>query len=97
MDYGCQLYNTASAGRIKKLDSIHREGIRIYTGAFRTSPVETLHAEANDPSLKLRRNELGWRYLYKQKITHTQNLKPKSFQPLRNFPRFNLTFVGHCG
>ena len=49
-------YNTASAGRIKKLDSIHREGIRIYTGAFRTSPVEALHVEANDPSLELRRN-----------------------------------------
>ena len=31
MDYGCQLYNTASAGRLKKLDNIHREGIKIYT------------------------------------------------------------------
>ena len=27
IDYGCQVYNTASAGRLKKLDSIHREGI----------------------------------------------------------------------
>ena len=43
IDYGCQLYNTASAGRIKKLDSIHREGIKKYTGAFRTSPVKALH------------------------------------------------------
>ena len=47
IDYGCQLYNTASAERLKKLDSIHREGVRIYTGAFRTSPVESLHVEAN--------------------------------------------------
>ena len=62
MDYGCQLYNTASAGRLKKLDSIHRQGIRIYKGAFRTSPVE-----ANDPPLDLRRNELGLRFLYKLK------------------------------
>ena len=31
MDYGCQLYNTDSAGRLNKLDSIHREGIRKYT------------------------------------------------------------------
>ena len=30
MDYGCQLCNTASTGILKKLDSIHREGIRIY-------------------------------------------------------------------
>ena len=67
MDYGCQLYNTASTGRLKKLDSIHREGIRIYTGAFRTSPVEALHVESNDPPLELRRNELELRFLYKLK------------------------------
>ena len=71
------LQSTASAGRIKKLDSIHREGIRIYTGAFRISPVEALHVEANDPSLELKRNELGLRYLYKLKSNpayiHTLN------------------------
>ena len=48
MDFGCHLYNTASAGRLKKLNNIHREGIRIYTGTFRTSPVEALHVEANE-------------------------------------------------
>ena len=47
IEYDSQIYNTISAGRLKKLDSIHREGIRIYTGAFRTSPVESLHVEAN--------------------------------------------------
>ena len=72
MDYDFQLYNTAFTGRLKKLDSIHREDIRIYTGAFRTSPVEALHVEANDPPLELRRNELGLRFLYKPKATaHT--------------------------
>ena len=55
MNYGCQLYNTASAGRLKNLDSIHGEGVVKYTGAFRTSPVE-----ANDPFLELR-------FLYKLK------------------------------
>ena len=54
MDYDCQIYNTASAGRLKKLDSMHREEIKIYTGAFRTTPVEALHVEANDPPLELR-------------------------------------------
>ena len=67
MDYGHQLYNTASAGRLKKLDSIRREGIRIYTGAFTISPVEALHVEANDTPLELRRNELGQRFMYKIK------------------------------
>ena len=34
IDYGCQIYNTASAGRLKKLDSIHREGIKIYIEVY---------------------------------------------------------------
>ena len=74
-DYGCQLYNTASAGRLKKLDSIHRDGIRIYTKAFRTSPVKTLHLEANNPPLELRRNELGLSFLYKLK-SKTSYIQP---------------------
>ena len=67
MDYGCQLYNAVSAGGLKKLDSMHREDIRIYTGAFKISPVEALHGEANNPPLELRMNELGLRFLYKLK------------------------------
>ena len=55
IDYGCQIYNTASVERLKKLDGIHREGIRIYTEAVRISPVESLYVEANDPPLELRR------------------------------------------
>ena len=43
---------------LKKLDNIYREGLRIYTGAFRTSPVQVLHVEANNPSLEIRKNEL---------------------------------------
>ena len=71
MDYGCQLYNTASVGRLKKLDSIHRKDIRIFAGAYRTSLVE-----ANNPTLELRRNKLGLRFMYKLKsnssyIQHT--------------------------
>ena len=51
--------NTASTGKFKKLDSIQREGIRIYT---------TLHVEPNNPPLEIRRNELGLRFLYKLKV-----------------------------
>ena len=59
--------NTASAGRLKKLDSIHIEEIRIYTGSFRISLVESLNLKTNDPPLELRKNELGLRFLYKLK------------------------------
>ena len=65
IEYDCQIYNIASARRLKKLDIIHREGIRIYTGTFRTSPVEALYVEANDPPMELRSKELGLRFLVK--------------------------------
>ena len=61
---GC---TTASARKLKKLENKHRESIRIYTGAFRISLVKALHVEANNPSLELRRNKLGLRFLYKLK------------------------------
>ena len=54
---------------IKKLDIIHRKGIRIYTGAFRTSPVESLHVKAFDLPLELSRNKLQLRFLYKKEAT----------------------------
>ena len=59
MDYGCQFYSTVFSWRLKKLNSIHRGGIRIYTGAFRMLPVKSIHVEARDPTMELRRNELG--------------------------------------
>ena len=55
------------ANYTKKLDSIHREGIIIYTDVFKTSPVKALHVEANDPLLELKRNKLGLRFLNKLK------------------------------
>ena len=45
-------YNTTSAGRLKKLNSIHREDNRIYTGAFRTSLAE---AKTTPPGTKKER------------------------------------------
>jgi hypothetical protein len=36
------------------LDTIHHQGLRLALGDFRTSPVESLYAEAGEPSLHLR-------------------------------------------
>ena len=41
--------------------------MRTYKEAFRNSLVEALHVKANDPTLELRRNELGLRFLNKLK------------------------------
>ena len=36
----------------KKFNRIHREGIKIYTGTFKTSPVESMHAEAYNTTME---------------------------------------------
>ena len=63
------------AGKLKKLYSIHREDIRIYTRTFRTSPVEALHVEANYSLLELKRNKLGLRFLYNKLKNNISNIE----------------------
>ena len=67
LDYGCIAYGAASNNIIKKLDPIHHQGLRIALGAFRTSPVTSLYAKAQEMSLKNRRMKLSVNYVLKQK------------------------------
>ena len=50
LDYGCAVYGSASKSNLRMLDPIQNQGLRLALGAFRTSPVESLQAEANEPS-----------------------------------------------
>ena len=59
LDYGCQIYGSATATCLKTLDGIHHQALRIATGAFRSSPVVSLYAEAGEPSLAHRRDKLN--------------------------------------
>ncbi|KAL5015725.1 hypothetical protein ScPMuIL_005314, partial [Solemya velum] len=47
------------------LDPIHNQGLRLCLGAFRTSPAESLYAQANEPSLYLRCTKLSLQYATK--------------------------------
>ena len=49
------------------MDPVQNQGLKICLGAFRTSPVESLHVEANEPSLYLRREKLALQYALKLK------------------------------
>ena len=59
LDYGCQIYDSAPKSTLKILDPVHNLGIRLSTGAFRTSRVESLYCEAEEPSLYDRRSKLS--------------------------------------
>ena len=57
LDYGCVVYGSARQSYLRKLDSVHNQGLRLALWAFRTSPVNSLYAEANEPSLNLRKKK----------------------------------------
>ncbi|GFO07264.1 neurogenic locus notch homolog protein 1-like [Plakobranchus ocellatus] len=64
-----ELYNYGSAKTrvLRALDPIHHQGLRFALGAFRTSPIESLYAEAGEPSLEHRRIKLAFNYELKLK------------------------------
>lgn len=67
LDYGCQVYGTASDAALKRLDPIHHAALRISTGAFRTSNVQSLYVEAFVPSLWDRRIFLNLCYMFRSR------------------------------
>ena len=62
LDYGCIVYGSARQSYIKRLDTVHNQGIRLYLGACGTSPVQSLYVEANEPPLCMRRKRLSLQY-----------------------------------
>ncbi|KAL5005834.1 hypothetical protein ScPMuIL_016992, partial [Solemya velum] len=59
LDYGCQIYGSASSSVINKLSTIQATGLRICLGAPRTTSTEALQVEAGELPLDLRREQLS--------------------------------------
>ena len=55
LEYGCEIYSSATEARLRMLDSVHHAGVRLATGAFRTSPIPSLLVDAGFWPLALRR------------------------------------------
>ncbi|GFW97584.1 putative RNA-directed DNA polymerase from transposon X-element [Trichonephila clavipes] len=62
IDYGCVVYGSACNSTLKKLDPVHHMALRICTGAFRTSPVQSLYVNFHQLPLDLRRRKLSHAY-----------------------------------
>ena len=56
------VYGSTRDSYLKSLDSVHHQGLRIALGAFRTSPVYSLYAEAGECSLEHRRIKLSMNF-----------------------------------
>ena len=71
LDYGCEAYSSATPTVLKMLDPVHNEALRICTGAFRSSPVQSLYAESGEPPLSLHRDYMNLIYYARLQRTVT--------------------------
>src|SRR4029077_13628840 len=81
LDYGSIVYGSARKSYLQMLDPIQNLSLRLCLGAFRTSPIESLQVEANEPPLSIRRNRLAVQYAIKIKSNSTHPTYPSIFYP----------------
>ena len=98
LDYGCILYSSARKTYLEKLKTVQNQALRLCLGAFQTSPIQSLHTEANELPLHLRWEKLLLQYMlklksnpenpaykkiYETEYEHYYTSKPKAIKPLR--------------
>jgi len=65
LDYGCVVYSSTQQSVLESLDHVQNAVLCTCLGAFRTSPVESLHVEAGKLALELRCQQLCLQYISK--------------------------------
>lgn len=58
LDYGSTIYASAGNKLLSSLDIVANSALRIATGAFRSSPINSLYRECGEPPLWIRRQQL---------------------------------------
>ena len=84
LDFGCIVYGSACKSYTKRLEPIHNQGVRLSLGDFRTSPMQSLYIEANDPPLYLRRIKLSLQYGSQLMSNERNPAYPVVFHPQNN-------------
>jgi ribonuclease HI len=97
LDYGSIVYGAARPSYLKRLGVVQNQALRLCLGAFQTSPISSLHVEANESPVHLRRLQLSLQYAIKLKNntnnptfncvfnperTHFYTSKPSFIRPL---------------
>ena len=67
LSYGCEIFTSATPARLKILDSVHHSGIRLATGAFKSSPIPSLLVDAGEMPLSSHFQNLTIRLWYRIK------------------------------
>ena len=98
LDYGCVVYSSARKSYLKKLEPIQNQALRLCLGAFRTSPMQSLYIEANEPPLYLRWEKLSLQYALKLKSNMGNPTYEVAFQPqYHNFYTSKPSFIPSFG
>ena len=97
LDYGAPVYGSARPSYLLRLKPVQNQALRVCLGAFRTSPIVSLHAEASEPPMEIRRVQLGLQYVLKvatnpdnpaydsvfnHQLRHTYDAHPRKIRPL---------------
>ena len=81
LDYGIFVYRSVRKSYLKQLDPLHHESLRLVLGAFRTSPIESLFAEAHEAPLQIRSEKLALQYYSKLKSSPSNSVYDCTFDP----------------
>lgn len=95
LEYGCEIYSSASDARLRMLDSVHHAGVRLATGAFRSCPIASMLVDAGMHSLDLRRGSLMLRCWYRTHrlpdsvpcVTASQDSRSRVYDARPSFPK----------
>jgi hypothetical protein len=99
LDYGCEVYSSARKSILNKLSPIQHSALRLCSGAFRTSPVDSLYADCCEEPLELRRKVLSLNYFFRTSSfinhpVHNHSISPYLIRLYNNRPSqtppFNL-------
>jgi ribonuclease HI len=81
LDYGSVVFGSARPSYLERLEPIANKALRLCLGAFRTSPIDSLQVEANEPSLTLRREQLSLQYAIKLQANPRNPAYAAVFEP----------------
>lgn len=84
LDYGCEVYDSASNTLLKKLDSIQYRALKIACGAARGTSLSSLQVETGEPPLPIRRHEQQLKIVSKIKLTPDHVSKSIALDHYRN-------------
>lgn len=89
LDYGSIAYTIAAKTVLKRLETFQNQALRLITGAFRTSPIQSLQLIAKEPPLHIRWKNILINYS-NNVLSNQNNINYHKLQNYQHQPNTNL-------